>query len=90
MAKRFSSDRILFAVTLSLVFFGLLMVISSSAILATDQYGSPHTFFWKQLAWAAMGIVAMLSLMRLDYRRLRHPAVLFPAFFSPSYCWRPC
>ena len=45
MAKRFSFDRILFAVTLALVFFGLLMIFSSSALLATDQYGSPHASF---------------------------------------------
>ena len=81
MAKRFSFDRILFTVTLALVFFGLLMIFSSSALLATDQYGSPYAFFWKQLAWTATGIVAMLFLMRLDYRRLRHPTVLFPGIF---------
>jgi cell division protein FtsW len=81
MAKRLSGDRILFIVTVSLVVFGLLMVFSSSAMLATENYGNPRAFFWRQLAWAVLGIVAMLLLMRLDYRLLRHPAVLFPGIF---------
>ena len=81
MAKRLSGDRILFVVTVALVVFGLLMVFSSSAMLATENYGSPRAFFWRQLAWAVLGIVAMLLLMRLDYRILRHPAILFPGIF---------
>ena len=81
MAKRYSTDRILFAVTLSLVFFGLVMVFSSSALLAADQYGSPYIFLVRQMAWAGLGIAAMLLLMRLDYRHLRHPAVIFPGIF---------
>ena len=81
MAKRLHGDRILFIVTISLVVFGLLMVFSSSAVMATERYGSPRAFFWRQLIWAAMGIAAMLLLMRLDYRILRHPAILFPGIF---------
>lgn len=81
MAKRLSGDRILFVVTISLVVFGLLMVFSSSAMLATENYGDPRAFFWRQLAWAVMGIAAMWVLMRVDYRILRHPAVLFPGIF---------
>jgi cell division protein FtsW len=78
MAKRLSGDRVLFVVTVALVAFGLLMVFSSSAVMADYRYGSPRAFFWRQLAWAVMGIIAMLALMRMDYRILRHPAVLFP------------
>src|SRR5579885_1246280 len=78
MAKRLSGDRILFTATIALVAFGLLMVFSSSAVLATYHYGSPRAFFWRQLAWAVMGLAAMLVLMRIDYRILRHPAILFP------------
>ena len=81
MAKRLSGDRILFIVTVSLVVFGLLMVFSSSVMLATERYGNPRAFFWRQLAWAALGIAAMWLLMRLDYRILRHPAILFPGTF---------
>lgn len=81
MAKQISSDRVLFGTTLALVLLGLLMVFSSSAALAAERYGSAYAFFWKQLVWAALGGVALLVLMRIDYRRLRHPAVLFPGIF---------
>src|SRR3954466_4138112 len=78
MAKKLSGDRILFIVTVALVVFGLLMVFSSSAMLATENYGNPRAFFWRQLAWAAMGVFTMWVLMHMDYRILRHPAVVFP------------
>src|SRR3990172_4506546 len=81
MEKNFSSDRVLFVVTISLVFLGLLMVYSSSAAVAADRYGSSTAFFWRQLAGAALGFAAMLLLMRVDYHVLRHPAVLFPGIF---------
>ena len=73
MAKRNSGDRILFIVTVTLVVFGLLMVFSSSAILATEHYSNPRGYFWRQMVGAAFGVLAMLILMRVDYRKLRHP-----------------
>jgi cell division protein FtsW len=79
--SRFSADRVLFAVTLALVCFGLLMVFSSSAPMASEDLGSSTAYFWRQLSWAILGIGAMLLLMRMDYRYLRHPAVLFPGIF---------
>ena len=81
MAKQISSDRVLFGVTLTLVVVGLVMVFSSSAALAAERYGSAYTFFWRQLGWASLGGIALFVLMRVDYRRLRHPAVLFPGVF---------
>ena len=34
--------------------------------------------FWsKQLVWAAAGLVAMVVAMRVDYRRYKHPALVF-------------
>ena len=90
MTKRFSSDPILFATTIALVFLGLLMVYSSSAALAADSYGSSAALFWRQLAGAALGLSAMLLLMRVDYHHWRHPAVVFPGIF-PESSWRwPC
>ena len=62
MAKRVSGDRVLFITTVILVVFGLVMVFSSSAVLATYRYGNPREFFWRQLAWAVLGLVAMLIL----------------------------
>lgn len=77
MAKRVSVDRWLFTATLFLVFIGLVMVFSASAVMAKERYGSGYTFLLRQLAWAAGGIAAMVSAMKLDYRRYKHPAVVF-------------
>lgn len=77
MAKRVSADGWMFTVTMVLVFVGLVMVFSASAVMAKERYGSGYTFLIKQLIWAVAGIVAMVVAMRLDYRRYKHPAVVF-------------
>ena len=77
MAKRVSVDRWLFTVTMLLVFVGLVMVFSASAVMARERFGSPYAFLLKQLIWASAGLVAMVITMRLDYRRYRHPALVF-------------
>jgi cell division protein FtsW len=77
MAKRVSVDRWLFTITMLLVFIGLVMVFSASAVMAKERFGSPYTFVLKQLSWAVAGILAMLVAMKIDYRRYKHPAVVF-------------
>jgi len=77
MAKRVSVDRLLFIVTLVLVFVGLVMVFSASAVMAKERYHSGYFFLWRQIGWAAAGFLAMLLGMRIDYKRLKHPAVVF-------------
>ena len=77
MAKRVSVDRWLFTVTMLLVFVGLVMVFSASAVMARERFGSPYAFLLKQLVWAAAGLVAMVVAMRVDYRRYKHPALVF-------------
>jgi len=77
MAKRVSVDRWLFTVTMLLVFVGLVMVFSASAVMARERFGSPYAFLSKELIWAVAGLVAMVITMRLDYRRYKHPALVF-------------
>jgi cell division protein FtsW len=77
MAKRVSVDRWLFTVTLLLVFIGLVMVFSASAVMARERFGSPYAFLSKQLIWAVAGMVAMVVTMRTDYRRYKNPALVF-------------
>src|SRR5204862_7986187 len=76
MAKRVSADRWLFTVTLCLVFVGLVMVFSASAVIAKERYGSGYTFLFRQLAWAVTGIRAVFVAMKVYYRRYKHPAVV--------------
>jgi cell division protein FtsW len=79
MARRLESDRILFGMTVILVFFGLLMVFSASAVLAQQQYHSTYYFLIRQAIWSVAGLSAMVLMMRFDYRRLRNPRFIFPA-----------
>jgi len=77
VAKRISVDKTLFTVTLLLVFVGLVMVFSASAVMAQERFGSPYTFLIKQIIWAVAGLLAMVGLMNFDYHRFKHPAVVF-------------
>jgi cell division protein FtsW len=69
MAKRVGVDKWLFFTTLSLVVIGLAMVFSASAVMAQERFGSPYTYLGKQALWAVLGVLAMVVLMRVDYRR---------------------
>src|SRR5213080_1712296 len=79
MARKLKPDRILFFVTLVLVGFGVAMVFSSSAIVAKEKFGDPNYFSFKQLTFAALGLAVMFVVMKLDYHKYRHPAVVFSA-----------
>lgn len=60
----------LLILTLALTFIGLMMVLSASAVTSLEDAGSPWYYLQRQGMWAAIGIVAMLVMMRLDYRDL--------------------
>ena len=77
MAKRVSVDRWLFTVTMLLVFTGLVMVFSASAVMAREKFHSPYAFLLKQLLWAVIGVGALWVLKNIDYRRYKHPAIVF-------------
>ena len=77
MAKRVSVDRWMFTVTTVLVFVGLVMIFSASAVMAKERFGSAYEFLIKQLMWAVAGLVAMIVAMKVDYKRLQHPALVF-------------
>src|SRR5246127_1928899 len=77
MAKRVSVDRWLFTVTMLLVFVGLIMVFSASAVMAKERFGSAYGFLEKEFVWAVAGMVAMVIAMKVDYRRYKHPGVVF-------------
>lgn len=77
MAKRVGVDKWLFGVTLLLVFIGLLMVFSGSAVMAKERYGSPYVFVIRQGIWAVLGLITMTGLMQVDYRRYNRPKVVF-------------
>src|SRR5208282_3136540 len=67
----------LFTVTMLLVFVGLVMVFSASAVMARERVGAPDAFLLEQLIWASAGLLAMVVAMRVDYRRYKQPALVF-------------
>lgn len=77
MAKRVGIDKWLFASTLLLVVVGVVMVFSASAVMASERFGSPYHFLWRQLGWALAGLACMALIMNMDYRRWKRPAIVF-------------
>src|SRR5258708_9424532 len=53
------------------------MVFSASAVMAKEKYHSGYFFLLRQMGWAIAGFIAMMIGMRIDYKRLKHPAVVF-------------
>lgn len=79
MARRSDTDRWLFGVTLVLCLFGAVMIYSASAVTAENQYGHSYIFLLRQAVWLLAGLLGMFALMKLDYHRLREPAVVYTA-----------
>jgi cell division protein FtsW len=78
MAKRVGVDKWLFGVVLLLTLFGLVMVFSASAVMATAESGSPYKYVAKQGMYALAGLFTLTVLMRVDYRKYNSPRVVFP------------
>lgn len=82
MAKKLAVDKVLFTTVVLLLSFGLVMVFSASAALARSSSsgggdGGWNPFLIKQAVAAGLGLVLMITLMHLDYRHLRRPAVVY-------------
>jgi cell division protein FtsW len=57
--------------TTALCGFGLIMVYVASAATAYTDYGNPAYYFERQLLWMALGVVAMVACIRMDYHSWR-------------------
>lgn len=79
MARRSETDRWLFVVTLALCLLGAVMIFSASAVTAQQMYGHSYVFALRQVVWLLAGLAGMFGLMKLDYHRLREPAVVYTA-----------
>jgi cell division protein FtsW len=81
MAQRLKTDWILFLTVLTLVCFGLVMVYSSSSIIAELKYHVSSThFFLRQLGWAVCSFLVLLYCMKRDYRGWNNPKIAFAGF----------
>ena len=70
MPRKLTPDKWLFGTMIVLLSFGIVMVYSASAIMATDRFHDPYFFLKKQLIWALLGAIGLLAAVRFDYRRL--------------------
>jgi len=77
MAKKLYPDTWLFAATIGLALFGVVMVYSASAVLAQSEHHGSFYYVIKQAIWTAIGLVAMLIAMQVDYHRLRDRRVVY-------------
>ncbi len=66
-----SSYYLLLAVVGTLLAIGLVMVLSSSSVMAFARTGDSYVYFKKQATWAVAGVAVMLAVSRVDYRRWR-------------------
>jgi cell division protein FtsW len=78
MAKKLAFDKLLFCTVLALVGFGLVMVYSASAGIARESGARWNPFLVKQGLAAVIGVLLMLLVMHLDYRKLREPWLVYP------------
>jgi len=77
MAKKLYPDKWLFAATIGLALFGVVMVYSASALLAQSENHSHFYYVKKQAIWTVIGFVAMLIAMQVDYNRLRDRRIVY-------------
>ena len=68
------------AVTLILVFFGLVMVLSASSIVSFHRGGSPWKFFTRQAVWAGVGAAGLVVAYRFPLAMLHKVARVLPLF----------
>ena len=79
MARKLKSDKVLFLAVLLLICCSVVMVYSASAVLAEDRYQQPYYFLFKQVTWVVLGLCLLLAAMRVDYRHLKQPVVIWTA-----------
>ncbi len=76
-------DFILLLVVLMLVSIGIVMVYSTSAILAGDRFQDPYFFLKRQALNAGVGFLLMILMMCLPYpilKRLAYPILILSIF----------
>jgi cell division protein FtsW len=77
MARKLQADEWLFAGTVALALFGVIMVYSASAVVATTENHNQYFYVARQGVWTIIGLLAMWVGMRFDYGRLRNEKLAF-------------
>ena len=69
--ERHQADYTILVVVVALIAIGILMVYSSSAMKAYLRDDDTLSIVGPQIGWAALGLVVMAIMMKVDYRYLR-------------------
>jgi cell division protein FtsW len=77
MARKLAPDKWLFAATVGLALFGVVMVYSASAVLAQKENGNQFHYVLKQGVWVAIGFVVMLLAMQFNYQQLKSRRIVY-------------
>lgn len=77
MAKKLQHDKWLFAATVGLALFGVVMVYSASAVMALRDNGNQYHYVMKQGMWTAIGLAVMVVAMQFDYTRLKDRRIVY-------------
>jgi cell division protein FtsW len=77
MARKATPDKWLFAATVGLALFGVVMVYSASAVLAQNEGHGQFFYVIKQGIWTLIGFGVMFAAMQLDYKRLKNRYVVY-------------
>jgi cell division protein FtsW len=76
MEARGQYDTVLFTAVMVLLAGGVVMVYSSSSVVALTTYNDPTYFMRRQIIWAALGLLAMVAAMRMDHEVLANKQVV--------------
>lgn len=77
MARKLAPDKWLFAATVGLALFGVVMVYSASAVLAQNEGHGQFYYVIKQGIFTLIGFGVMFAAMQFDYKRLRNRYVVY-------------
>src|SRR5262245_35908332 len=77
MARKLSSDKLLFTITIMLIMFGLVMVYSASAVMAMEKNGNPFYYVIRQSLWFLLGLAAMVVMMNIPYRTWNNRILIY-------------
>lgn len=77
MAKKLYPDKWLFAATIGLALFGVVMVYSASAVIAERETGNQFHYVIKQGIWTTIGFVVMLAVMQVDYKHWKNKRIVY-------------
>src|SRR4051794_24623653 len=80
------TDWFMFGIATVLAIFGAMMVYSASAMFSlkeTDS-ASQYAYFYKQIAFTIIGLIAMFVMSRIDYHVFQNPWVVLLVVISTA------